>query len=278
MKYLESFKILEEKHITINDIPKIVEEHLVSLQPFYLVGKPGIGKTQALKEVFKDLAINFQIKYCNTALSDTFDNYMLKCIDAQPPLKCVVFEDLKTVDDINRDRFEKVLQILKERMLVIFTETTPYLSFLSTLNVQTYVVKEAWELSDELVNMNNKTGVFESRFKIYNNMKNLVSFKVFENYPPGAAHDSRAPYNQVSPTEEKEEFDDVLYTEDNEEIPVHIKFYYYYEDSESLRKQITSYDYTITGDRSKLKEEYIDEDIRNLIVDHIGDRFYDWVD
>lgn len=112
-------------------------------------------------------------------------------------------------------------------------------------------------------------------------MKNIKEWSEFsrtnENYPPGAADDSRAPWNQKEPDYNAVTFDDVLCTADGEEIPVTVKYRYFYNEPDSVRKQISDYEYNITGDKSKLNPEYIEEDIRELIVNHIGDKYYDWV-
>ncbi len=108
-------------------------------------------------------------------------------------------------------------------------------------------------------------------------MKNLKNFTTFnENYPPGAEHDSRAPWNQKDPSYEHETFDDVIENENGDKIPVTIKYSFYYEDPNSIRKHISSYEHEFKADASSLNPEYIDEDVRSLIENNIGDRYYDW--
>lgn len=108
-------------------------------------------------------------------------------------------------------------------------------------------------------------------------MKIIKDFKKFnENYPPGAEHDSRAPWNQKSPSYEHEKFDDFIENEDGDKIPVTIKYSYYYEDPNSLRKQISDYSHEFKADASSLNPDYINDDVRELITQHIGDRYYDW--
>jgi hypothetical protein len=99
-------------------------------------------------------------------------------------------------------------------------------------------------------------------------MKNLKSWQTFnENYPPGAEHDSRAPWNQRDPDFQEAKFDDVLYSAENDEVPVHVE-YTYYETPHGITKYITDYSYKILGDESLLDKEYIEEDIRTIIGNH----------
>lgn len=108
-------------------------------------------------------------------------------------------------------------------------------------------------------------------------MKNLKTWSSFnENYPPGAANDPRAPYNQKDPDYETEKFDAFLQDEEENKIPISIEYTYYYEEPESIRKHISDYSYKITGDASTINKDYIEEDVRGLIEENIGDRFYEW--
>lgn len=163
--------------------------------------------------------------------------------------KKILREYVNQLSDGMSDNFRKISQVIE--WINVFLENNP-----------AYYNKKLSKIHD-------KTNIFE--------MKNLQNWSKFnENFPPGAEYDSRAPYNQKSVNEDMTEFDGVLLTEDEEEVPVHVKFWYYYETPESIRKQITSYEYKITGDESKLNKDYIDEDVRSLIVEEIGDRHYDW--
>lgn len=114
--------------------------------------------------------------------------------------------------------------------------------------------------SKKLLKTNKKIGVFE--------MKKIQNWKTFnENYPPGAANDPRAPYNQKSIPEEVSEFDDFLITSENDEVPVHIKYWYQAKGNDIY---ITSYEYQINGDELRVDKENLDYDIREIIRDNVG--------
>lgn len=84
---------------------------------------------------------------------------------------------------------------------------------------------------------------------------------MLENFPPGAASDSRAPYNQPSAKIYSAEFDDEL--EDEEGVKDHIHIKYWYEEDRDGRKYVNDYS-------PDIKTPDIDRAIRDLISDHIG--------
>lgn len=154
----------------------------------------------------------------------------------------------------------------------IFTKSAEKIA--SYLKKESDSLKQAMSRLNFYINRGGKKLSSDDKTRLENAKDKL--HKLYENYPPGAEHDSRAPWNQRDPHMSDESFEDVIENEDGDKIPVKISYQYYYESENDLRKQISSYDFDITGDRTKLKEEYIDEDVRNLIVNHIGDRYYDW--
>lgn len=129
---------------------------------------------------------------------------------------------------------------------------------------------------NKIKNLNSKTGLFENNKY---NMKNLQNWEKFnENYPPGAEHDPSAPWNQKEPDYETEKFDDFIENDDGDKFPVSIEYTYYYESPDSLRKQISEYSHEFKADASSidLDKDSIDDIVRELITQNIGDRYYDW--
>jgi len=91
---------------------------------------------------------------------------------------------------------------------------------------------------------------------------------MMENFPPGAANDPRAPYNQSSSDDKKVEFDSELEDSEGDKHPVHIN--YQYQEDRDGRKYITDYSHEFKPETTAIPNEYIDEMIRELISDNIG--------
>jgi hypothetical protein len=123
-------------------------------------------------------------------------------------------------------------------------------------------------------NFGDKTGMFENNKYIMKNLKNFHAFN--ENYPPGAENDPDAPWNQVPPDYKTEIFVDTLEDENANEFRVKIRYTYYYEKDDSIRKHITEYSHEILNNDTSYNMEHIDDDVRICIENNIGDRYYEW--
>ncbi len=94
-----------------------------------------------------------------------------------------------------------------------------------------------------------------------------------ENFPPGAKDDPNAPYNEKSSKEKRYEFDSQVKDEDSKSHKVHV-IYRYLEDKDGY-KYIISYEYKFET-KPKIESDYLDEIVRDLISDDIGDRYYEF--
>lgn len=95
------------------------------------------------------------------------------------------------------------------------------------------------------------------------------SLKESGGYPPGAANDPNAPYNQKSPDYETEKIDGHVWSKDKDPIELPVKITYtYWEDGST--KMITDYDYEYVNPTDKEKAQYPDDDVREEISNHAG--------
>lgn len=91
-----------------------------------------------------------------------------------------------------------------------------------------------------------------------------------ESYPPGAANDSRAPWNATSPKRYGETLDGEVYDKDGNPLPVSIE-YGYSLDPETEHKIIDDYSHKFTNpEDAKKADDSVDTDIRDQIKTHAG--------
>jgi len=86
-------------------------------------------------------------------------------------------------------------------------------------------------------------------------------------YPPGAANDSRAPYNQREPKTTTEVFDTDLDIGSGDPIKIKVQYTY----AEDGREKLVT-DYGVLGDHAFLMVEFSDlvqEAIREQLGDHV---------
>lgn len=168
MKYIKTFESYEKEiHCALDDLDAYIDQHLKTLQPMYIIGNPGEGIFNDVcvylnKRIGRDKYVLINAVSVGSSMLKNNEDELKKYLNDSTLTKCIVLDSVKS-SSLNIDNIKNIIELYqKYGILLIFTDIEPHLASMGYNDVQVYIVKPRWKLSDRLVNNNDKTGVFES--------------------------------------------------------------------------------------------------------------------